>query len=796
MKRFGLAFVLATQITAGWVVTLVSAASLDDLARWSAAHDQLASDLPEQASLETLAQVDRLQDALVDSLAAALATGGLPAERPPDDRVVQWVHRSILRGWVDAEPRFRAFVGRDFDLDRVQRWDPGGEWTLPAALALQAARRPEPALAWVERAPVPEAERPYAAALRLELLLARQDTLAAGVVANRLLLEGNWPEWAQQTMRRVVVRRALALRDAAAFQSAAREYRAHHGDDGWLAARTHEWLRRQGNLATADSLQWAWARREPEGPLARALLGNPRVRRDLATLPPHRLELLLEVAEAQSDLDRFVEFSSFPATGTTPAARGELAARGARLAVRARAYDLLFDRVRSGAWTGAGPSRPLFDLALARAYRNTGKVDSMHAAFERVVSHPQAGSGERRIAYWEWGRETESQRDFTRAAEIYGDMLRAGAGEKTYMAYYRMGLCRYHLEDLEGAIRAWTESHRHATRDWERAGAEFWLSKAHLKRGDIDAARAALARAADAGDGYYTQRARSELEFRRSEPVPDDADSGYWPRMCALGRESALTAVRPMRAPFSWSSTPARSDATQATGSDDSPGSRSLDRLAVLLRLFRQYGQSSWAALALDSLDAHAGLGDGAARLERLETLELPDLAARRAVRNEAELRYRYPTPYAAAVASAVADRDVAPEWVWSIMRRESFFEASVQSHAGAIGLMQFMPQTAREVGERFGLPDQPLRSPRVNLRLGAAHLAELIEETDGKWPILLAGYNAGMHNAVRWIHPDDDLDLFIEMIGYSETRDYVKAVLEAFWIYRELLRGGGAGDP
>ena len=782
-----------------------AASPLDDLVRWEAEDAALRAARPDPARLEVLADLDRRQDGLIDSLAAALAVHGLPRALPPPP-VHAWVHQAVLRGCIDAEPRFRRFLERELDPDLIHLWDPEGVWTLPAALSLHANRRSETGLQWLEAAAVPEDDRPFAAGLRLEILLAKGDTLAAGTVATRMLTDPNWPAWTKQTMRRVQVRSAMTLRDDGEVHAALAEYETDHGEDAWIAERRYEWARKQGDLATAQALLWEWGRRDPEGALARRLLHDRQVRRDLASLPPHRIELLLDIAEAQRDLDAFTELAAFPGSGTSAAARDELAERGARLAVRVRNYDALFSRVRSGEWNPQGAARPGFDLALGRAYRNTGQVDSMHAAFARAVSDPAATSSVQRTAFWEWGRETESQRDFSRAAEIYRDMLRSGAGEKTYMGFYRLGLCRYHLGDFPGAERAWSEANRHATRDWERAGAEFWLHKALLAQGRKEEARAALARAADAGNGYYTRRASSELDFRQIEDFSDDADAGYWPRMCALGRIAALDQVIPILSEYQGSrpdpgspgdDLPAADGVSGGLGTSPDILPHALQRAAQRLRLFRQYGQSSWAAIALDELDGNGDLGDGTDRLERLEGLELPDLAARRAVRKGLDItRYRYPTPYAAAVASAVADREVAPEWVWSIMRRESFFEASVQSHAGAIGLMQFMPHTAREVGERFRLPYQPLRSPRVNLRLGAAHLAELVEETDGKWPVLLAGYNAGMHNAVRWVHPDDDLDLFIEMIGYSETRDYVKAVLEAFWIYRELLRGGTAGEP
>jgi soluble lytic murein transglycosylase len=123
-------------------------------------------------------------------------------------------------------------------------------------------------------------------------------------------------------------------------------------------------------------------------------------------------------------------------------------------------------------------------------------------------------------------------------------------------------------------------------------------------------------------------------------------------------------------------------------------------------------------------------------------------------------------------------------------MRRESFFESAVVSGAGATGLLQLMEGTARETAERHGLAAGPLRSPRVNIELGSAHLGDLLAEEPDQWPVVLAAYNAGLPPARRWRLPGEDPDVYIEMIGYRETREYVRRVLEGFWVYRGLRRG------
>ena len=145
-------------------------------------------------------------------------------------------------------------------------------------------------------------------------------------------------------------------------------------------------------------------------------------------------------------------------------------------------------------------------------------------------------------------------------------------------------------------------------------------------------------------------------------------------------------------------------------------------------------------------------------------------------------------------------DSPVAPELSLSIARRESEFDPVVMSHAGARGLMQLMPGTAREMAGALGLPYEQWRltdDPLYNARLGTAYLGEL-EAEFGMSPILVpAAYNAGPSRARRWSsrvgHPSDpsvDIVDWIEDVPFSETRNYIMRVSESLLPYRAQLTG------
>jgi soluble lytic murein transglycosylase len=176
-----------------------------------------------------------------------------------------------------------------------------------------------------------------------------------------------------------------------------------------------------------------------------------------------------------------------------------------------------------------------------------------------------------------------------------------------------------------------------------------------------------------------------------------------------------------------------------------------------------------------------------------------PDLAvamSKRAMRSGVLLvKQAYPVPHMPQV------RDPEPALVLAMMRQESAFDALAESSAGARGLMQLMPATARQMARSLGVRFSPHRlhsDPAYNVKLGTAYLSGLLSQYDGSYVLALAAYNAGPARLRSWINdngdprqPDVDAIDWIEMIPYGETRDYVQRVLENLQVYR--LRLGGA---
>lgn len=160
-----------------------------------------------------------------------------------------------------------------------------------------------------------------------------------------------------------------------------------------------------------------------------------------------------------------------------------------------------------------------------------------------------------------------------------------------------------------------------------------------------------------------------------------------------------------------------------------------------------------------------------------------------------------YPFPFSDALAHAARDRGLPVHFVAGLARRESLFDPEIASSANAIGLMQLLPATARDVAPRAGLPEysrSQLTVPQVNLLLGTRYLADLLDRFDGDPIAGMISYNAGPHRYLRWREfPEfSDPETLVERIPFRETREYVRAVTELGEIYRFLYPEAGRTVP
>lgn len=132
------------------------------------------------------------------------------------------------------------------------------------------------------------------------------------------------------------------------------------------------------------------------------------------------------------------------------------------------------------------------------------------------------------------------------------------------------------------------------------------------------------------------------------------------------------------------------------------------------------------------------------------------------------------------------------PFLIHAIIKEESAYRPDAISKAGAIGLMQLMPSTGKQISIEAGFNDYTtdfLYRSEVNISLGSSYLKKLVDNSKGKIPLAIASYNAGPNAVSTWVerYGTEEMDVFIERIPYPETRNYVKKVLRSYEIYERL---------
>jgi soluble lytic murein transglycosylase len=157
------------------------------------------------------------------------------------------------------------------------------------------------------------------------------------------------------------------------------------------------------------------------------------------------------------------------------------------------------------------------------------------------------------------------------------------------------------------------------------------------------------------------------------------------------------------------------------------------------------------------------------------------------------DLDIRFPMAHRDALVREANVRGLHTSWVFAITRQESAFMDDARSGAGAMGLMQLMPGTAKETARKFSIPlasPQQALDPDKNIQLGAAYLSQVHGQFNGNRVLASAAYNAGPGRVRQWLRGANHLsfDVWVESIPFDETRQYVQNVLSYAVIYGQKL--------
>jgi soluble lytic murein transglycosylase len=354
---------------------------------------------------------------------------------------------------------------------------------------------------------------------------------------------------------------------------------------------------------------------------------------------------------------------------------------------------------------------------------------------------------------------------------------------------------QYRRGDYHAALPIFQRSLLLASEPGEQARAYLWVGKVQGQLGD-EAAKSSAWQQAQSIDpsGYYSERARELLVGRApfNEPPTynldfdleaERAEAAAWLRVTfglpadtdLEGLGSLAGDLRIVRGTEFWELglyEQAR-DEFEALRESASVSPENSFRLANYLLDLGLYRSAIFAArqvLTLAGLDEHAS------------SLNAPPFFN----------HIRYGPYFAELILPNAQAHGFHPLFLFSVVRQESLFEGFIHSTAGARGLMQIIPSTGATIAGEVGWPTpfelEDLYRPNVSVRLGTVYMASNRSLLGGDLYAMLAAYNAGPGNAIAWqeLAPNDP-DLFLEVVRFQETRDYIRFIYEIYAIYRTL---------
>lgn len=356
------------------------------------------------------------------------------------------------------------------------------------------------------------------------------------------------------------------------------------------------------------------------------------------------------------------------------------------------------------------------------------------------------------------------------------------------------GIMYVRLGDWEQARQAFILATQTVQDPYWRAAAYLWLGKLAVQQGDLAAAREAWTQAAALSPlGYYGLRAQDLLKGRASFARP-------------LAYDTAINWEAERRQAAQW--------VRQTFNLPPQEDLLSLDPLTQDPRYQRglwlwemglyQEAREEWESLRQDLINDPANTFRLIYAAQRLGMYRTAILAARR-VLDLAGLdpftaltapRYflyvRYGPYYADLVVPIAQKYNLHPLFLYALIRQESLFEGFIRSPAGALGLMQIIPDTGQYMAQLQGWPsnftEEDLLRPLVSLRLGVGYLDQQRRAFNDDLFAALAAYNAGPGNVRAWYQlAPQDPDLFLEVVRFQETHLYLRRIYENYAMYYRL---------
>ena len=158
------------------------------------------------------------------------------------------------------------------------------------------------------------------------------------------------------------------------------------------------------------------------------------------------------------------------------------------------------------------------------------------------------------------------------------------------------------------------------------------------------------------------------------------------------------------------------------------------------------------------------------------------------------QLVLRFPLTYRQSIQKLASQYQISPALIYATVRQESSFLENIKSNAGAYGLMQILPSTAKSIAKHAKIPYSDAKQlflPEKNLHIGVAYLNTLHQQFKAHPLLMMAAYNAGPKQVRRWAKNSDaaEIDIWVETLPWQETRDYLKNVISFYAVYQYRMQ-------
>ena len=428
-------------------------------------------------------------------------------------------------------------------------------------------------------------------------------------------------------------------------------------------------------------------------------------------------------------------------------------------------------------------------MSAARAYRNLGNAEQAQRWYDLHVKHFSSHAKTQEIL-WLRAWNQEEQGNYKAAAAAYARVF-STKGKRTEEAYMRHALCYYRRQDYDSAIVYLTSFQRKFPQSSYLWSSVFWQGKCLAAQKKTDEARKVWGGIIRLDPTDYHAHRAAQLMGSAAAPAPGV-------------RASPFAAQMPENQAREWLESISPSSSRKAFSAQDSVDLRRGAALLSVCRtdaadFFLENFESNYSGnllLQYDLAAAYAIAGSEARsfRVSRRLAWRIP-MEQRERVPLQV-LSIIYPPFYAPTITKYAEHFNVDPLLVSAVMRQESIFDAKIVSPAGAVGLMQVMPATGKNIASELKVPftDDSLYNYDYNIRFGTFYLRKRLTQFSGDHVLVLCSYNAGAHNAIKWRDKNRKLehDLFVEDIGFYETRGYVKKVMGNYWTYKALAETPG----